>query len=288
MRVVTTLPELRVARAGLAGPVGVVPTMGYLHEGHLSLMRRSRAECPSTVVTLFVNPTQFGPKEDLSRYPRDFERDRSLCQAEGVDLLWAPARVEEMYPPGFSTTVEVGGISRRWEGEHRPGHFAGVATVVAKLLIQTSADRAYFGQKDYQQLQVVTRLARDLDLPTAIVGCETVREPDGLALSSRNVYLTDETRPRALALSRGLRAAQEAYARGERVGERLEAAMLHELRAADLSVDYAAVVNPETLEPMERVEHRARAIVAARLGPVRLIDNMPIPAGFTDSSLRSE
>ena len=278
MRVATTLGELRAARAGLPGPVGVVPTMGYLHEGHLSLMRRSRAECPSTVVTLFVNPTQFGAKEDLSRYPRDFERDRAMCEAEGVEVLWAPATVEEMYPPGFSTRVEVGGVSRRWEGEHRPGHFAGVATVVAKLLIQTSADRAYFGQKDYQQLQVVTRLARDLDLAIEIVGCETVREPDGLALSSRNVYLTDETRPRALAISRGLRAAQEAYARGERIGERLEAAILAELRAADLSVDYAAVVDAETLESLERVERRARAIVAARLGPVRLIDNVAIPA----------
>jgi pantoate--beta-alanine ligase len=279
MRVVTTLAELRAARAGLAGPVGAVPTMGYLHEGHLSLMRRARAECPSTIVTLFVNPTQFGPKEDLSRYPRDFERDRAMCEAEGVDLLWAPGSVEEMYPPGFSTNVEVGAISRRWEGEHRPGHFAGVATIVAKLLIQTAADRAYFGQKDYQQLRVVTRLARDLDLPAEIVGCETVREPGGLALSSRNVFLTEETRPRALALSRGLRAAQDAYTAGERVGERLEAAILRELRAADLSVDYAAVVDARTLEPVERVEGPARAIVAARLGRVRLIDNMPIPAG---------
>jgi pantoate--beta-alanine ligase len=278
VRVATTLAELRAARGALPGTVGVVPTMGYLHEGHLSLLRRSRAECASTVVTLFVNPTQFGPGEDLGRYPRDLARDRAMCEAEGVDLLWAPGSVEEMYPPGFSTTIEVGGVSRRWEGEHRPGHLAGVATVVAKLLIQTGADRAYFGQKDYQQLQVVTRLARDLDLPTMIVGCETVRESDGLALSSRNVYLTDETRPRARALSRGLRAAQRAYAEGERAGERIEAAILRELRAADLSVDYAAVVDAATLEPVERVEGRARALVAARLGPVRLIDNMPIPA----------
>jgi pantoate--beta-alanine ligase len=278
VRVATTLAELRAARGALPGPVGVVPTMGYLHEGHLSLMRRSRAECPSTVVTLFVNPTQFGPREDLGRYPRDFARDRAMCEGEGVDLLWAPASVEEMYPPGFGTTVDVGEVSRRWEGEHRPGHFAGVATIVAKLLIQTGADRAYFGQKDYQQLQVVARLARDLDLPTEIVGCETVREVDGLALSSRNVFLSDESRPRALALSRGLRAAQRAYAEGERAGKRLEAAMLHELRAADLSVDYAAVVDAGTLEPVERVEGRARAIVAARLGALRLIDNMPIPA----------
>lgn len=273
MRVVTTLAELRLARVALPGPVGVVPTMGYLHEGHLSLIRRSRGDCATTLVTLFVNPSQFGPSEDLGRYPRDFERDRALCAAEGVDLLWSPESVEEMYPPGFATTVDVGPIARRWEGEHRPGHFAGVATIVAKLLIQTGADRAYFGQKDYQQLRVVTRLARDLDLSTEIVGCPTVREPDGLALSSRNVFMTDATRPRALGLSRGLRAAQRAYADGERIGEHLEAAILRELRTADLSVDYAAVVDADTLEPLEQVDRPARALVAARLDAVRLIDN---------------
>lgn len=277
MRVVTTLAELRRARVALPGPVGVVPTMGYLHDGHFSLIRRSRGDCATTLVTLFVNPSQFGPSEDLGRYPRDLERDRALCAAEGVDLLWAPESVEEMYPPGFATTVDVGPIARRWEGEHRPGHFAGVATIVAKLLIQTGADRAYFGQKDYQQLRVVTRLARDLDLSTEIVGCPTVREPDGLALSSRNVFLTDATRPRALGLSRGLRAAQRAYADGERIGERLEAAILRELRTADLSVDYAAVVDADTLEPLEQVDRPARALVAARLDAVRLIDNAALP-----------
>ena len=277
MRVVETVAALRAARRRLPDPLGVVPTMGYLHEGHLALIRRAGAECAATVVTLFVNPAQFGPNEDLARYPRDFERDRSLCEREGVDVLFAPS-ADEVYPPGFGTHVEVDGPTRRWEGEHRPGHFRGVATVVAKLLLMTGADRAYFGEKDYQQLQVVRRLARDLDIPVEIVGCPTVRDPDGLALSSRNVHLAPEQRRRALSLSRGLRAAQAAYADGERSGERLEALMLRELRDAGLTVDYAAVVDPETLEPLDRVGARARALVAARLGPVRLIDNVPIPA----------
>jgi pantoate--beta-alanine ligase len=277
VRVVETVAALRAAGRRLPDPLGVVPTMGYLHEGHLSLIRRASAECGATVVTLFVNPTQFGPNEDLARYPRDFERDRSLCQREGVDVLFAPT-ADEVYPSGFGTYVEVDGLTRRWEGEHRPGHFRGVATVVAKLLLMTGADRAYFGEKDYQQLQVVRRLARDLDIPVEIVGCPTVRQPDGLALSSRNVYLAPEQRRRALSLNRGLRAAQVAYADGERSGERLEALMLRELREAGLTVDYAAVVDPDSLEPLDRVGARARALVAARLGPVRLIDNVPIPA----------
>ena len=277
MRVVETVAALRAERRGLVGPVGVVPTMGYLHDGHLALVRRARAECGATIVTLFVNPAQFGPNEDLARYPRDFERDRELCAREGVDVLFAPP-VEEVYPGGFATQVEVEPLSRRWEGEHRPGHLRGVATVVAKLLLMTGADRAYFGEKDYQQLQVVTRLARDLNIPVEIVGCPTVREADGLALSSRNVYLTAEERPRAVSLSRGLRAAQRAYAAGERSGERLEALIGGAVRAAGLSLDYAVVVDPETLEPLDEVGGRARALVAARLGRVRLIDNMPLPA----------
>jgi pantoate--beta-alanine ligase len=277
VRVVETVAALRAERRGLVGPVGVVPTMGYLHDGHLALVRRARAECGATIVTLFVNPAQFGPNEDLARYPRDFERDRELCAREGVDVLFAPP-VEEVYPGGFATQVEVEPLSRRWEGEHRPGHLRGVATVVAKLLLMTGADRAYFGEKDYQQLQVVTRLARDLNIPVEIVGCPTVREADGLALSSRNVYLTAEERPRAVSLSRGLRAAQRAYAAGERSGERLEALIGGAVRAAGLSLDYAVVVDPETLEPLDEVGGRARALVAARLGRVRLIDNMPLPA----------
>ena len=275
LRVVDSPAALRAARAGLPGPVAVVPTMGYLHEGHAALMRRAGAECASVITTLFVNPKQFGPNEDLARYPRDFARDRALCESLGVDLLYAPP-TEAVYPPSFATTVDVAGLTERWEGAHRHGHFAGVATVVAKLLIATSADRAYFGEKDYQQLQVVRRMARDLDIPVEIVPCATVREPDGLALSSRNAYLTAEERPRAVALSRGLGAARAAFAAGEREGRVLEALIAREVKAARLALDYAAVVDPDTLEPLARVEGVARALVAARLGSVRLIDNMPL------------
>ncbi len=276
MHEVATVAALRAAVATAPRPVGLVPTMGYLHEGHLSLLRRARAENATVVMTLFVNPTQFGPNEDFSRYPRDPERDRSLAAAAGVDLLFAPS-VEEMYPPGAATWVEVEGLSERWEGAHRPGHFRGVATVVLKLFLAARADRAYFGEKDYQQLQVVRRLAADLVPELTVVGCPTVREPDGLALSSRNVYLNAADRARALALHRALDRAQALLAGGERDGAALEAAMRVELIAPPgVDVDYAAVVDAATLEPLARVEREARALVAARVGPVRLIDNAPL------------
>jgi pantoate--beta-alanine ligase len=275
VRVVPSLAELRERHRDLPRPIGVVPTMGYLHEGHASLMRRAREECASVIVTLFVNPTQFGPNEDFSRYPRDFERDSRLCEQAGVDLLYAPP-TEQVYPEGFSTSVDVGGLTARWEGEHRPGHFRGVATVVTKLLTSTRPDRAYFGEKDFQQLQVVERLARDLDLGVEIVPCQTVRERDGLALSSRNAYLDADTRPQAAAIFGGLRAAQLAAARGEKDASTLVALVERELAAADFWVDYVAIVDPSTLEPLSRVDRPARALVAARLGPVRLIDNLPI------------
>jgi pantoate--beta-alanine ligase len=275
VRVVPSLAELRERHRDLPRPIGVVPTMGYLHEGHAALMRRAREECASVIVTLFVNPTQFGPNEDFTRYPRDFERDSRLCEKAGVDLLYAPP-IEQVYPEGFSTSVDVGGLSARWEGEHRPGHFRGVATVVTKLLTSTQPDRAYFGEKDFQQLRVVERLARDLDLPVEIVPCQTVRECDGLALSSRNAYLDAETRPQAAAIFAGLREAQLACAGGERDAAALVARVERALVAADFRVDYVAIVDPATLEPLARVDRPARALVAARLGPVRLIDNMPI------------
>jgi pantoate--beta-alanine ligase len=275
MLVVPSLAELRARHARLPRPIGVVPTMGFLHEGHASLMRRAREECASLIVTLFVNPAQFGPSEDFGRYPRDFERDRSLCEQEGVDLLYAPP-TEQVYPPGFSTAVEVGRLTERWEGEHRPGHFRGVATVVTKLLTSTQPDRAYFGEKDYQQLRVVQQLVRDLDLPVEIVPCQTVRERDGLALSSRNAYLDADARPQASAIFQGLKAAELACAQGEREVGVLVARIECELLAADFRVDYAAIVDPATLEPLERVDRPARALVAARLGPVRLIDNIAI------------
>jgi len=275
MLVVDTLAELRARRRELPGPVGVVPTMGYLHAGHASLIARARAECASVIATLFVNPAQFGPSEDFARYPRDFERDRALCEREGADVLYAPP-TEEVYPPDFSTAVEVGGLTARWEGEHRPGHFRGVATVVAKLLVATAADRAYFGEKDFQQLRVVERLARDLDLPVEIVPGRTVREPDGLALSSRNAYLDAETRPQASAIHTALQAARRACLAGQTEAAELAAAVERALAAADFRVDYVAIVDPATLEPLARVDRPARALVAARLGPVRLIDNLAL------------
>ncbi len=275
MRIVETRDDLRTARSGLPEPVGVVPTMGYLHEGHAALIRRARDQCASVIVTLFVNPRQFGPNEDFARYPRDFARDRALCESLGVDLLYAPS-VDEVYPPGFATSVDVSGLSEQWEGAHRPGHFRGVATVVAKLLIGTRADRAYFGEKDYQQLQVVKRLVLDLEIPTAIVPCPTVREADGLALSSRNAYLTPDDRPRATALYRGLMAARSALAGGERDARRLADSISQTVVSAGLTLDYAAVVDPATLAPLDRVDRPARALVAARLGRVRLIDNLEL------------
>jgi pantoate--beta-alanine ligase len=276
MREVVTAADLRDVLAERPGSVGLVPTMGALHAGHVSLLARARAENRTLVMSLFVNPTQFGPNEDYARYPRDPERDRALAVAAGVDLLFAPT-VEAMYPPGPATWVDVEGLATRWEGQRRPGHFRGVATVVLKLLLAARPTRAYFGEKDYQQLQVVRRLTADLLPEVAIVGCPTVREPDGLALSSRNVYLAPEERPHAVALYRALTRAQALLAAGEGVGATLEAAMLAELATAPgLAVDYAAVVDAATLEPLERLDGPGRALLAARLGAVRLIDNGPL------------
>ena len=276
MKVLHTIAAFRAARAGVPEPLGLVPTMGALHEGHLSLVRRARAECPSVALSIFVNPTQFGPHEDLARYPRPLARDLQLAEAAGVDLVFNPA-VEEMYPPGFATYVEPGGPATRWEGERRPGHFRGVATVVAKLFTITTPQRAYFGEKDFQQLVVVHRLVADLDLPVEVVGCPIVREPDGLALSSRNVYLTPEDRPRATAPYRALQEAQRQVAAGERDAARVRGAMAAVLRdTPDVSTDYAVIVDPATLEPLDHLEGPARALVAARVGGVRLIDNVAL------------
>lgn len=277
MKVVHSIEACRAERAQLAEPLGLVPTMGALHEGHLSLARRAREECAAVAMSIFVNPTQFGPQEDFARYPRPIERDLELARDAGVDLVFHPAP-ETMYPPGFATWVEVGGPARRWEGEHRPGHFRGVATVVAKLLTIIGPQRAYFGEKDYQQLQVVRRLVADLNLPVEIVGCPIVREPDGLALSSRNVYLTPEARPRAAALYRALEAGRQAAADGERDAAAVRETIEAVLRATPgLEIDYVALVDPLTLEPVERLDAPARALIAARLGSVRLIDNIAIP-----------
>jgi pantoate--beta-alanine ligase len=249
--------------------------MGAFHEGHLSLMRRAREESQLVVVSLFVNPTQFNDPADLERYPRDEGRDAALAAELGVDVLFAPAP-EEIYPDGFATTVSVAGLGDVLEGEHRPGHFDGVATVVTKLLGIVGPDAAYFGQKDAQQALLIRRLVRDLDIPVRIEICPTVREPDGLALSSRNALLSPEERARAVALSRALDAAREAIARGERDARQVRARALAAMEPFDVEPEYLELVSPDTLAPLARVDGEALAVVAARVGPARLIDNVPI------------
>jgi pantoate--beta-alanine ligase len=276
IKTVRAVAELRAVvsawrRAG--DTVGLVPTMGALHRGHISLVEAARAACTRSIATIFVNPKQFGPREDFSRYPRQEERDRALLEAAGCDLLFAPP-VGEMYPAGFSTTVSLAGVTDRWEGEARPGHFAGVATVVAKLLLQAMADKAFFGEKDYQQLRSVTRMARDLDIPVEIVGCPTVREADGLALSSRNVYLTAEERKIAPALHRAIAALAAAAREGKDIGAAVAAGSQSLLKAGFASIDYLALVDAETLAPLAKLDRPGRVLAAAKLGAVRLIDNV--------------
>jgi pantoate--beta-alanine ligase len=273
--VISTVAELRWAvRAAKAsgGSVGLVPTMGALHAGHLSLVSQSKRDCDFTVVTIFVNPMQFGPGEDYDRYPRDLQKDQELLAPHKVDLVFAPSR-EEMYRPGHATHVEVDQVADRWEGAIRPGHFRGVATVVLKLFNAAEPDRAYFGQKDYQQSVVIRRMTTDLDLPIEIGVCPIVRDADGLALSSRNAYLSTDERNRGLSLSRSLRAAEGLVASGTRDTKSIEAAMRKILSAAPVEMEYAAVVDPDTLLPVDRVERAAVALAAARVGGTRLIDN---------------
>jgi len=278
--VVRRVADLRAAVAGwrrAGGRIGLVPTMGALHDGHLALVRRARAETARVVGTLFVNPTQFAPHEDLAAYPRDEARDLALFAEAGADLVFAPP-VEAMYPPGFATTVSVAGLADHLCGPHRPGHFAGVATVVAKLLNQAEADAAYFGEKDWQQLQVIRRMAADLDIPTEIVGVPTVRDVDGLALSSRNVYMTPAERERALALPRELAALAGRVADGRPVAPET-AALRERLYAAGFDkVDYVEVADAATLQPLDSVTdpQAARVFAAAWIGRTRLIDNMPV------------
>jgi pantoate--beta-alanine ligase len=277
MRVVHTIAEARAVRRALPGTWGFVPTMGYLHEGHLSLIRRARAENDRVAVSIFVNPTQFGPHEDYARYPRDLERDLRLLEPLGVDLVFVPS-VEEMYPPGFQTWVVVEEVSRPLEGASRPGHFRGVATVVAKLFHILQPDRAYFGQKDAQQTVVIRRMVQDLNIPVEIVICPTVREPDGLAMSSRNTYLNPEERRSATVLFRALQMAKARYEAGERDAERLREAMREVIRAEPLArIDYVSVAHPETLQELERVEGPALLSLAVYIGTTRLIDNLMLP-----------
>jgi pantoate--beta-alanine ligase len=279
MRTIRTVHELRAA---LAQPrregrsIGLVPTMGALHDGHLSLIRRAREENEIVVVSLFVNPTQFAPTEDLAAYPRDEAGDAAAAAESGADLLFAPP-VEEVYPAGFSTTVHVAGVSEPLEGAKRgASHFDGVATVVTKLLNMAQPDVAYFGRKDAQQLAVIRRFVRDLDIPVRIVGCDIVREPDGLAMSSRNAYLTDADRPRALALSRALEAARAAVVAGERDAAAVRRAAQTELDALGVEPDYVAVVDPDTFLEVDAVDRDVLVAIAARVGRARLIDNTTI------------
>jgi pantoate--beta-alanine ligase len=273
MQVLNNIAELRAARAGISN-LGLVPTMGYLHEGHLSLVARAKAECDAVAVSIFVNPTQFGPNEDLARYPRDLPRDLSLLEAAGADLVFAP-EASEIYPPGFDTKVEVGGVTDVLEGAVRPGHFAGVATVVAKLFSIVQPTRAYFGQKDAQQSVVIRKMARDLNLPVEVVVAATVREPDGLALSSRNSYLTPPQRAVAPTIFRALSAARDLFNAGERDAEALREAMRRIITAEpQMQVDYVSVADPTTLHELTTVGRDALASMAVRLGATRLIDNM--------------
>jgi pantoate--beta-alanine ligase len=277
MRIVRTVSALReaVSEARARGErIGLVPTMGAFHEGHLSLMRRARERCGLVVVSLFVNPTQFNERADLDRYPRDEARDAAMAESAGVDLLFAPA-VEEMYPAGFATTVEVAGVSAPLEGAVRgPAHFRGVATVVAKLFNMAQPDEAYFGQKDAQQALLIRRMTRDLDFPVHVEVCPTVREPDGLAMSSRNVLLDPESRRRATALSRALRAVSQAVSRGERDAARALAEGSEVLAAGGIEPEYLAAVSAETLAPVSIITGETLIPLAARVGSVRLIDNV--------------
>ncbi|MBI2871718.1 MAG: pantoate--beta-alanine ligase [Chloroflexi bacterium] len=273
MQVVETVAQVVAACREARRPLGLVPTMGALHEGHLSLVRRARLENATVAASVFVNPAQFGPREDLAAYPRDLQRDLDLLRAEGTDLVFAPP-LEEVYPPGFDTYVEPGEVAINLEGAHRPGHFRGVATVVTKLFAILRPDRAYFGQKDGQQVAVVRRLNADLDLGVEVVVCPTVRESDGLAMSSRNVYLNPEERRAATVLYRALCRARDLYQQGERDAARLRRAMEEVLRQEPLArTDYVSIADPDTIQELERVEGPAMASLAVRIGRTRLIDN---------------
>lgn len=274
MQVVSTLEELQSSRGSLPSPFGIVPTMGYLHEGHLSLARRARQECASVGVSIFVNPTQFGPQEDLDAYPRDIDRDLGQLEAEGVDLVWMPT-VEVMYSPGFQTWVDVEEITQVLEGARRPGHFRGVTTVVSKLFNAMQPDRAYFGQKDAQQAAVIRRMVADLNFPIEIIVCPIVREADGLAMSSRNSYLDPAQRTAATVLHRALTAAAGAYEGGQRDAEEIRSLMIEILSTEPLArVQYVSVADPETLHELSGSNERALLSMAVFVGKTRLIDNM--------------
>jgi pantoate--beta-alanine ligase len=278
LTIVRRVADLRVHIAAWrksGAEVGLVPTMGALHDGHLSLVRRAKAENARVVATIFVNPTQFGPNEDLSAYPRDEAGDAAKLAEGGCDLLFAP-EVGEMYPPGFATSVAVGGLTQHLCGAARPGHFGGVATIVSKLLLQALPDRAYFGEKDFQQLQVIRRLTLDLDIPVAIVGVPTLREADGLAMSSRNRYLSSRERGVAAILPQVLQAAAKRLADGEEAAPILAEAERRLRESGFAQVDYVALCDEATLQPIAQARTGSRLFIAAYVGRTRLIDNWPV------------
>ena len=280
MKLARSISELRTLRADLPEPVGFVPTMGFLHDGHLSLVRRSHKECASTAASIFVNPAQFAPSEDLAAYPRDLDRDLGLLEKAGADLVFAPASDREIYPSGYATWVSVDGITERLEGASRPTHFRGVTTVVAKLFCLVRPQRAYFGQKDAQQALVIDRLIADLNFDIDLVVAPTVREADGLAMSSRNTYLSPAERRAAPVLRRALDLAESLWESGERSAASIRTRMLDLLAAEPLArVDYVSVADPGTLDEMETIERRALVSLAVRIGTTRLIDNTVLPPG---------
>jgi pantoate--beta-alanine ligase len=277
MQRVEALSDLFHARQTLAEPVGLVPTMGFLHEGHLALVRAAKAGCASVVVSIFVNPTQFGPNEDLAAYPRDLPRDLRLLAEAGADLTWTPTPVV-MYPPGFQTWVTVSDLTVPLEGAVRPGHFKGVTTVVAKLFNAVRPHKAYFGQKDAQQAAVIRRMAHDLSYPIEVIVYPTVREPDGLAMSSRNTFLDPEQRRAARVLFRSLQAGSEAFDAGVRDAARLKQAVMDVLNTEPLArIQYVSTADPETLQELEQIQDRVLVSMAVSIGKTRLIDNMVYP-----------
>jgi pantoate--beta-alanine ligase len=277
VQTVRSSEELARARGQLkrAGSIALVPTMGALHRGHMALIEEGQRRADAVAVSIFVNPMQFGASEDLARYPRREAEDSAMLEQAGCNLLWAPG-VVDIYPPGFATNVSVSGVSERWEGAVRPGHFDGVATVVAKLLLSVQPDVALFGEKDFQQLAVIRRLVADLNVPVKILGVPTVRDADGLAMSSRNAYLTAEDRSRAVALPRALESARDSIHGGANVADSLEAARRSLENGGFSRVDYVALVDAATLEPLDRPEGEMRLIAAAVIGSTRLIDNLAV------------
>ena len=280
---ITTVPDLKSwhrAQRTAGRRIGFVPTMGYLHEGHLALVDEARRRTDAVIMSIFVNPLQFGPGEDLARYPRDLPRDRRLAEGRGVEALFVPTTAI-MYPPGSEIRITPGPSADRWEGASRPGHFTGVLTVVAKLFNLVEPDLAFFGRKDVQQLTLIRHMVRDLDWPVDIVDVATVREPDGLALSSRNTYLNPADRARAVVLSRALQAAHQAWTGGESRAAAIEARVRRELASEpEVVVEYVSIAEPETLAPVAAVDSRTVVAIAARVGGTRLIDNIEISRGI--------